>query len=293
MRCLVVDSNVGFSEVLREALQALGHEVAVCADGTSALRAAASTSPDLVLLDEALDNPDAVSLVRELRLLRPSLRLMLISSAGEGITWGEDLPLPQATLPKLFYVPELSERLAAAMAAPLGDAAASGAGALRSLPGDMEGEVASLSDEDLLNPSDTGGAAAPEVAGLSRRQLRIHQSELEALMRELAVEVGAEGVLLTRGREVLMAIGGLSATGATSIADAVFGGWQASTEVARVLGKEQVRFEQSTTGSSTMLYVLGLLDALLVVAVSGTIPLGFLRHRTRSTAREIAVLCMD
>ena len=293
MRCLVVDSDAGFSEVLREALQALGHEVAVCADGTSALRAAASTSPDLVLLDEALDNPDAVSLVRELRLLRPSLRLLLISSAGEGITWGEDLPSPQATLPKPFYVPELSERLAAAMADSPDEVTAAGAGALRSLPEDMEGEEVSLSDEALPYPLGPEGAAAPEVAGLSRRQFRIHQPEVAALMRELAVEVGAESVLLARGREVLMAIGGVDVAEVGSIADAAFSGWQASTDVSRVLGVEQVRFEQSTTGGSTMLYALGLLDALLVVIVSGTIRLGLLRHRTRSTAREIAVLCMD
>ena len=293
MRCLVVDSDAGFSEVLREALQALGHEVAVCADGTSALRAAASTAPDLVLLDEALDNPDAVSLVRELRLLRPSLRLLLISSAGEGITWGEDLPSPQATLPKPFYVPELSERLAAAMADSPDEVTAAGAGALRSLPEDMEGEEVSLSDEALPYPLGPEGAAAPEVARLSRRQLRIHRQEVAALMRELAVEVGAESVLLTRGREVLMAIGGVDVAEVGSIADAAFSGWQASTDVSRVLGVEQVRFEQSTTGGSTMLYALGLLDALLVVIVSGTIRLGLLRHRTRSTAREIAVLCMD
>lgn len=298
MRCLIVDSDIGFSTVLSEALQALGYEVEAFPDGISALRAAEVAVPDLVFLDEALNGPDAATVARRLRELNPTVRLMVISSQDGVETFGDDGLSVQGTLPRPFYAPELPARVAAAMAAPVnGVDAGTVSCAEASDPSQavMDGggsSDCSTSRGAAAHPPAVLESAAQDNVVLSRRLLRMHQPELEALMRELALEVGAESVLLTRDREVLMAVGRLDISEAASIADAVYRGWQASTEVARALGKEQVRFEQSITGGSYMLYVLNLLDALLVVTVSGTTPLGLLRHRTRSAAREIAVLCM-
>ncbi|MBN1250002.1 MAG: hypothetical protein JXC32_20225, partial [Anaerolineae bacterium] len=72
---------------------------------------------------------------------------------------------------------------------------------------------------------------------------------------------------------------------------AVLSGSRTSAEMARILGREQLRFEQSIAGGSYLLYALGIQDAILAVTVSGDAPLGLLRHRARATAERIADLC--
>jgi len=87
-------------------------------------------------------------------------------------------------------------------------------------------------------------------------------------------------------------VGGLAQAEAESISRAIIHGWRTSAEVARILGREQVRFEQSISGDDYMLYALSVeVNAIMGVAVRGAAPLGLLRHHARATAERIAQIC--
>jgi predicted regulator of Ras-like GTPase activity (Roadblock/LC7/MglB family) len=87
-------------------------------------------------------------------------------------------------------------------------------------------------------------------------------------------------------------VGGLDQLEAESISRAIIHGWRTSAEVARILGREQVRFEQSIAGGDYMLYALSVeVNAIMGVAVRGSAPLGLMRHHARTMADQIAQLC--
>ena len=129
-------------------------------------------------------------------------------------------------------------------------------------------------------------------AGISRRAFRINQGRIETLMRALVADIGADGVLLTSGQGLLTSVGSLDEAEIELISAAVLQGVQTSAEVARILGREQLRFEQSIAGGSYMLYALSVHDAILAVTVSGDATLGLLRLTARATAERIAALCV-
>jgi len=128
--------------------------------------------------------------------------------------------------------------------------------------------------------------------GISRRAFRMNQGRIETLMRELVADIGADGVLLTSGQGLLTSAGNLDEAEIELISAAVLQGVQTSAEVARILGREQLRFEQSIAGGSYMLYALSVHDAILAVTVSGNATLGLLRLTARATAERIAALCV-
>ncbi len=120
-----------------------------------------------------------------------------------------------------------------------------------------------------------------------------HRTEIQRLMRGLVYDVGGELVLLNLGSRLMLWEGDLGADDAAQMARIVAQSWTTSTEVGRILGHEQVRFEQSLSGGDYVLYALSVAGAtILAVAIRGTASLGLLRHRARSTAKEIATLCL-
>jgi CheY-like chemotaxis protein/predicted regulator of Ras-like GTPase activity (Roadblock/LC7/MglB family) len=358
MHLLVVDPNVAFGTLLRDELVRLGHRVDVCSSGTTALSLAASDPPDLALLDMGLASPNALVLGERLRGLRRDVRLMLIPLMGEAPALTANAPAIQGVLPKPFFLPELADRIGAAMAAPpdeMGEGVLTGASPddERALGGDEPVTPKAVRDDadapegadlgaggsdavDLLmddasvdadldwltalepladggenenetTGTDAGASIAPVGAegtapvsvaseakmasGISRPAFRMNQGRIEALMADLVSEVGADEVILTCDVGLLTAVGGLQEDEIASISEAVLSGFRASAEMARVLGREQLRFEQSIAGGSYLLYALGIEDAILAVTVRGDAPLGLLRHRARITAERIADLC--
>lgn len=129
-------------------------------------------------------------------------------------------------------------------------------------------------------------------AGISRRAFRMNQGRIETLMHELVADVGADGVLLTSDQGLLTSVGNLDEAEIELISAAVLQGVQTSAEVARILGREQLRFEQSIAGGSYMLYALSVHDAILAVTVRGDATLGLLRLTARAAAERIAALCV-
>jgi len=66
-RILVVDDEIQIRRALDINLRAHGYDVVLAATGEEALTEAASTAPDLVLLDLGLPSLDGVDVIRGLR----------------------------------------------------------------------------------------------------------------------------------------------------------------------------------------------------------------------------------
>ncbi|MDQ7904388.1 response regulator [Phytohabitans sp. ZYX-F-186] len=81
-RILVVDDEPQILRTLRINLRARDYEVDTAADGASALRAAAGTLPDLVVLDLGLPDMDGVDVIRGLRGRTAAPIIVLSGRAG-------------------------------------------------------------------------------------------------------------------------------------------------------------------------------------------------------------------
>ena len=82
-RVLICDDSLGFPSLVRTWLRSDGRfeVVGLAPGGIEAKRLVAEQAPDLLLLDLLLpDVPDPPQLVRELRMLHPGLRILLVSS---------------------------------------------------------------------------------------------------------------------------------------------------------------------------------------------------------------------
>ncbi|MGC4118668.1 MAG: ATP-binding protein [Myxococcales bacterium] len=77
-RVLIVEDNRDAAESLREAVELMGHEVAVAHDGAEGLAAARAFSPDVVLCDVGLPGMSGYEVARRLRADRRLRRLPLL-----------------------------------------------------------------------------------------------------------------------------------------------------------------------------------------------------------------------
>jgi PAS domain S-box-containing protein len=85
-RVLVVDDNIDSAESLGHMLRLMGNHVCTAHDGPSALEAAATFIPDLVLLDIGLPGMDGHEVARRLRQLSGLEEAVLVAQTG----WGQD-----------------------------------------------------------------------------------------------------------------------------------------------------------------------------------------------------------
>ena len=83
-RVLVVDDNVDAAESLAMLLRVWGHEVETAHDGPSALRAAAASHPEVLLLDIGLPGMNGFELAMQLRDLPGVAEATLIAMTGYG-----------------------------------------------------------------------------------------------------------------------------------------------------------------------------------------------------------------
>ncbi|MGH9178453.1 MAG: response regulator transcription factor [Acidimicrobiales bacterium] len=83
-RILVVDDDATVAEVLGRYLEREGFAVDTAADGDAALRAAATASPDLVVLDLMLPGIDGLEVCRRLRAAGPAdLPVVMLTARGD------------------------------------------------------------------------------------------------------------------------------------------------------------------------------------------------------------------
>jgi len=106
--------------------------------------------------------------------------------------------------------------------------------------------------------------------------LRERAPEIVRVMIALSQEINAEGVILTRGEELIAHAGRLSA------GEAEAESWRTSARVAQILGRKQLRFEQSVEGGEYVFYSLAVIeDIILSTALHVNVPLGIIRHRAK------------
>ena len=83
-RLLVVDDEQTILELLSGSLRFAGFEVVTAASGAEALRAAAASRPDLVLLDVMMPDGDGFEVVRQMRSSGPDIPVIFLS-ARDGV----------------------------------------------------------------------------------------------------------------------------------------------------------------------------------------------------------------
>jgi two-component system, response regulator RegA len=79
---LIVDDDDTFRNRLCRALQGRGWEVAGAPDGAAALRLAATSSPDLAIVDLRLPEMGGLDIVRELRALDKTTCIIMLTGYG-------------------------------------------------------------------------------------------------------------------------------------------------------------------------------------------------------------------
>src|SRR6266540_3255862 len=82
-RILVVDDEAPIVELVRGYLAAEGMEVAMAADGPSAVEAVRERRPDVVVLDVMLPGLDGLEVLRRLRTFSDAYVIMLTARAEE------------------------------------------------------------------------------------------------------------------------------------------------------------------------------------------------------------------
>jgi CheY-like chemotaxis protein len=80
---LLVDDNVDGLDMMRVALETMGHEVQWARDGNAAASVAAAFRPDVAVLDIGLPGIDGYQLARALRAAQPRLRLIALTGYGQ------------------------------------------------------------------------------------------------------------------------------------------------------------------------------------------------------------------
>lgn len=246
---LIVDANEAFAAMLNQGLEQMPDtRASVVSTGSAALQAVGAADYDLAIVDLGLPDIDPPLLVRTLRQEHPDLRLIVIPLQGEDVPPDLAGVDLQGTLSKPFFLPELPARIRAA-----------------------------------LSQGAAGSAAQTAAPGLF-----VHTAETAELMSSLAQDLGAESVLLIQDGGLTGHTGRMPEEEVVALASVVCDAWSTSARVAQILGKEQLRFEQSIEGEEYLLYSLALGDdAILSIVIEGKKPLGMIRHRAKETAEAM------
>src|SRR5882762_7413989 len=82
MRIVVVEDEPAIRRGVVDALRASGYEAAEAADGASGLQEAVRLGVDLVLLDLLLPKRDGLEVLAEVRKIRPTLPVIILTARG-------------------------------------------------------------------------------------------------------------------------------------------------------------------------------------------------------------------
>lgn len=264
---LIVDSDVPFATILKESLeQDGGYRITMAASADEALQAMTATEFDLVVVDLGLPDQDGGEFARDLRKQNPDLRLMLVPLDGDDLPPELDDLGVQGILPKPFFFPELPARIAAALG----------------LTEDQVQEAAKVAAP--AEPPARPALSSDDRLALLRERFQ----EVIQEMNDMSREINAEAVILTCGGKLLAHTGRLAAEEADRLALVADESWRTSARVAQILGREQLRFEQSVEGGEHLFYSLAVAENIILsAALRAHGPLGMIRHRAKVTADKL------
>ncbi|HXG02082.1 MAG TPA: response regulator [Candidatus Binatia bacterium] len=79
MRILIVDDEPQVAEILARSLEREGHQASIATSGEEALRRIHPQEPDAVFLDVSMPGMNGLDVLAEVRRLRPSLPVVIIT----------------------------------------------------------------------------------------------------------------------------------------------------------------------------------------------------------------------
>jgi CheY-like chemotaxis protein len=265
-RILVVDRNEAFAAMLQDMLVVEGgYHVEVLYTGSQALNRLQQTDFDLTIIDVDLDPGDMgyQTLIRQVRQLRPSMRLMLIPLMGEQLSAEADPFDIQGALSKPFFADDLLPNIQDALA------------------------------KEVRPPSAAPPPPAPETPDPVKPGLA-PSPDVQAILTDLARETLADAVLLVSaavGREGILAQASTLGDQPTrALAEHGVTVVRAAQQAARLLGQTSLPFEHNMfEGESSRFYVMALApDLLLVIVTPIHTPLGTIRHNLRRAGRDLS-----
>jgi CheY-like chemotaxis protein len=288
---LVVDCDEGFGLMLKEGLENSGLYQSKCVHtGTDALQSVVEEPFDLVIVDMALTDMPAGTLLKAVREARTEMKTMVIPLIGQAVPNAIESLNINGVLTKPFFVGDLPDLVDKAM------------GVRRASPIPALPPPAPAPAEPVGNDSPPAPSAAepppaelvapPVMAAVSSdtlRYLRANEREILRLLDDLNREVRAEAILLIAGGELIAQAGMLSRNQSLQLTGLVSQSAQAAALAARFLGEPAGRFAQSLhEGEAYRLYSLSLHEGIILsLALSSNVPLGMIRHQCRQIAEKL------
>ena len=264
-RILVVDRNEAFATMLQDLLVAEGgYHVEITHTGGSALSRLQQTDFDLTIVDVDLDSGDMgyQALIRQVRQVQPSMRLMLIPLMGEQLSAEARQFDIQGTLSKPFFADDLLPNIEDALA------------------------------REVTPPSATPPPSTPEAPVPASPNVA-PSPDVQAVLADLVRETLADAVLLVSaaaGKEGILAQASTLGDEPTrALAEHSITTVRAAQQAARLLGQVSLPFEHNMfEGKSLRFYIMALApDLLLVIVPPISTPLGTIRHNLRRAGRDL------
>jgi len=268
-RILVVDRNEAFATMLEEMLTMEGaYDVQVAHHDRDALLLLQQADFDLTVLDMDLGpGGDYQDLIRSIRQIRPTMRVMLIPLMGQDLPPEADSLDIQGTLAKPFFADDLSPSIGRALAKNV-----------RVFPPTPAAQPMPQPALARSKSSPPAGEPAPEI---------------RSVLSDLARETGADLVLLLsdnpEGPGVVSHVSTLSSDKVGTFAGLILTMVQAAQAVRHFLGEPGLAFEHNMfEGQHLRLTVMFIPPVSFLVAVTPmSAPLGMVRHNLRRASRNL------
>ncbi|MCB0154221.1 MAG: response regulator [Anaerolineae bacterium] len=300
---LVIDSDEGFGNMLKEGLNGSGQYQATCVHtGREAMQLLTTTSCDLVIIDMGIGDVSPVKLIKAIRKAKTEIRIMLIPIMGQELPDRmEELLKIDGVLTKPFFVGDLPDLVNEA----LGIEAPT---RIPTPPPELSPPANSHSGSERIEPTPAPTAKTkephetsilpqtqiplPEAAKIPQetlRYLRANETEILRILDDLHREVRAEAILLIAGQELIAQAGMLKREQCLELSALVAQSSLAAAQAASFLGEKGKRFDRSLhEGSEYRVYTLTISAGILLsIALSSNVPLGMIRHQSSQIAKQL------
>jgi two-component system chemotaxis response regulator CheY len=291
---LVIDSDEGFGNMLREGLESSGQYQAKCVHtGSNALEAVVEEHFDLVIVDMALTDMSPMTLVQAIREAKSGMRIMMIPLMGQELPDQVKSLNINGVLTKPFFVGDLPDLINNALgyrAFTPPPPTISVPNPTLTLPPATRESAQNVEAPISFDDNDSQMSAIVSVPQETVRFLRANEAEILRLLEDLNIDVRAEAILLIAGVEMIAQAGMLSRENCHELMLLVAQSSQAAARAARFLGEQRGSFAQSLhEGEAYRLYTLTLGEGILLsLALSSNVPLGMIRHQCRQVAEQLS-----